>query len=56
MRLLGVFNIVAIVASVMVLVMAFILVPDKSWNSSTIISVIIFALAMGFVFYTPNNQ
>ncbi|ATB70784.1 hypothetical protein SJPD1_2695 [Sulfurospirillum diekertiae] len=54
MRLLGVFNIVAIVASIMVLVIAFILVPDKSWNLSTIISVIIFALALGFVFYTPN--
>lgn len=54
MRLLGIFNIVAIVASVMVLVIAFILVPDRLWNSSTIISATIFALAMGFVFYAPN--
>lgn len=54
MRSLGLFNIAAIVASIMVLAIAFILVPDKSWNSSAIISVIIFALAMGFVFYVPN--
>lgn len=54
MRSIGLFNLAALVASVMVLAIAAILVPDKSWSTAAIASVGIFALAVGFIFYVPS--
>lgn len=54
MRKLGFFNVSALIASVTVLSMAFILVPDKSWSPLVITSVALFALAVGFIFYVPT--
>lgn len=51
---MSLFNISAVVASIMVLLIAIILVPNQSWNATTITSVIVFAGAFGFVFYVPN--
>lgn len=48
------FNLTALVASVMVLIMATILVPEKSWSNAAITSIVIFALSIGFVFYVPS--
>lgn len=53
MRSMGLFNLAALVASVMVLAIAVVLVPDKSWSNAAITSVVIFALAVGFIFYAP---
>lgn len=54
MRSLGFFNLAALVASLMVLAIAGVLVPDKSWSDAAITSVVSFALAVGFVFYVPS--
>ena len=54
MRSIGMFNLVALVASTMVLAIAVVLVPDKIWNTAAIASVLVFALAVGFVFYAPS--
>ena len=54
MRSMGLFNLAALVASVMVLAIAAVLVPDKSWSNAAITAVVIFALAVGFVFYVPS--
>ncbi len=55
MRSIGYLNIAALVTSIMMLLIAFILVPEKSWNTATTISIIIFALTVGFIFYIPNT-
>jgi hypothetical protein len=54
MHLIKWFNFAAIVASLMVLAIAYILVPDKSWSTAAITSIIFFALATGFIFYVPS--
>ena len=54
MHLIRWFNFAAIVASLMVLAIAYILVPDKSWSAATITSILFFALATGFIFYVPS--
>lgn len=54
MRSVGLFNLSALIASVMVLAITYVLVPDKSWTNEAIASVIIFALAVGFIFYIPS--
>ncbi|MDD5385491.1 MAG: hypothetical protein PHG89_11530 [Gallionella sp.] len=54
MRSMGLFNIAALVASIMVLAIAAVLVPDKSWSNAAITSCVIFALSVGFVFYAPS--
>lgn len=54
MRSMGLFNSAALVASIMVLLIAVILVPNQSWSVATITSLVIFAFAAGFVFYVPN--
>lgn len=54
MRSIGLFNLAALIASVMVLAIAAVLVPDKSWSNAAITSVVIFALAVGVIFYVPS--
>lgn len=54
MRSMGFFNLAAFVASLMVLAIAAVLVPDKSWSDAAITSVVSFALAAGLVFYVPS--
>ena len=54
MRSMGFFNLAALVASLMVLAIAAVLVPDMSWSDAAITSVVSFALAVGFVFYAPS--
>lgn len=54
MRLIGWFNLAAVVAGLMVLVIAYYLVPDKSWTTAAITSIVLFALASGFIFYIPT--
>lgn len=54
MRSMGLFNLAALVASIMVLAIAAVLVPDKSWSNAAITSAVIFALAVGFIFYAPS--
>lgn len=54
MHLVRWFNLAAIVASLMVLIIAYILVPDKSWGAAVVISLVFFALASGFLLYIPS--
>ncbi|MBI5626712.1 MAG: hypothetical protein HY935_05875, partial [Nitrosomonadales bacterium] len=54
MRSMGMFNLAALVASAMVLTIAAVLVPDKSWSNVAITSVMFFALSVGFIFYVPS--
>lgn len=54
MRSMGMFNLAALVASAMVLAIAAVLMPDKSWSNAAITSVVIFALSVGFAFYAPS--
>jgi len=51
---MGMFNLAALVGSIMVLAIAAVLVPDKAWSTAAITSVAIFALAVGIVFYAPS--
>jgi len=51
---MGLFNLVAMIASLMVLAMFVVLSPDKSWGATLITSIVIFALSVGFVFYAPS--
>ena len=54
MRVLGLFNLSALVSSLMILAIAYVLVPDKVWTNEAIAALIIFALAVGFIFYIPS--
>jgi hypothetical protein len=54
MRTLGLFNIAALIASSMVLAIAFVLLPVQAWSPAMITSVIIFTLAVGLLFYAPS--
>ena len=54
MRSIGWINLAAIIISIMVLAIAAILVPDKSWNATSIFAILTFSLALGFVFYIPT--
>ncbi len=54
MRSMGMFNLAVLVASVMVLTIAAVLVPDKSWSNAAITSGVIFTLSVGFIFYAPS--
>lgn len=54
MRSMNLFNLAALVASVMVLAIAAVLIPDKLWSDATITSVVMFAFAVVFVFYAPS--
>lgn len=53
MRLIRWLNLSAVVACLMVLAIAFVLVPDKTWNAATTTSVTLFAFSVAFVFYLP---
>ena len=54
MRAIGTLGVAALVASAMILAMAFVLVPETSWTNTSIISLVFFALSVGFVFYVPS--
>lgn len=54
MRSMGLFNLAALVASLMLLAISAVLVPDKLWSTAAITSVVIFALSVGFIFYAPS--
>ena len=54
MRTYGLLNICALIVSGMVLAIAYILLPEKAWTNTTIAAVIIFALAVAFVFFSPS--
>lgn len=54
MRSIGWFNLSALVASLMVLAIAFVLVPDKTWSAAAITSVAFFAFSVAFIFYLPS--
>ena len=47
------FKLAALVVSLMVVGIAFVLVPEASWSDSAIASIVLFALSIGYVFYTP---
>lgn len=51
---IGPLNVAALIASVMVVAIALVLVPSKSWSSALIISLVLFALSVGFLFYAPS--
>ena len=53
MRLIGLFNLAALASSFIVFGIAYVLVPDKVWTNEAIAALVIFALAVGFIFYTP---
>jgi len=55
MRLLGLFNLAAVILSLLVFAMAYVLVPDKAWTNEAITALVIFALAVGFIFYIPRS-
>ncbi|MEQ1496982.1 MAG: hypothetical protein ABL912_14630 [Novosphingobium sp.] len=54
MPTLGLFNLAALVASLMVLAIAAVLIPDKSWSVTAITSAIVFSMTVGLVFYLPS--
>jgi len=54
MRLIGWFNLAAVVAGLMALAMAYYLVPDKAWSDAAITSIVVFSLSVGFIFYLPS--
>lgn len=54
MRAIGLFNLAALIASLMVLAIAAILVPDKSWSAAVISSAIVFSLTVGLAFYLSS--
>ncbi len=54
MRNFGLFNISALVASAMVVGIAFVLVPEQSWTTELLISVALFSVSVGFVMFAPN--
>lgn len=54
MRSIGWVSLSALVASLMVLALAFVLVPDKTWSAAVITSVAFFAFSVAFVFYLPS--
>lgn len=54
MRSIGWFNLSALVASLMVFAIAFVLVPDKTWSAAAITSVAFFAFSVAFIFYLPS--
>ena len=54
MKSISLLNIAAIIAAFTVLAIAFILVPDPLWSTTTIATAIGFASSLGYVFYTPS--
>ena len=54
MRNFGLFNISALVASAMVVGIAFVLVPEQSWTTELLISVALFSVSFGFVMFVPK--
>lgn len=54
MRAIGLINLAALFASIMVLAIAAVLIPEKSWSAVAITSAVIFALTVGLVFYIPT--
>ncbi len=54
MNTFGGFRVSAIVAAGTVAAIAFVLVPEQSWNIITIITVIAFSLSAGFIFFIPT--
>ena len=54
MRNFGLFNISALVASAMVVGIAFVLVPEQSWTTELLISVALFSVSVGFVMFAPK--
>lgn len=54
MRSIGWFNLSALVASLMVFAISFVIVPDNTWSATAITSVALFALSVAFVFYLPS--
>lgn len=54
MRTYGLFNICALIASGIVLAITYILVPEQSWTAGTTASVIVFSLAVAFLFFNPS--
>ena len=54
MKSISLLNIAASIATLTVLLIAFILVPEPLWSAITIATAIGFATAVGFVFYTPS--
>ena len=54
MRTYGLLNVCALIASGIVLAIAYVLLPEKAWTNTTIAAVIIFALSIAFVFFSPS--
>lgn len=54
MRNFGLFNLSALVASAMVVAIAFVLVPEQSWTTELLVSVVLFSVSVGFVFFAPT--
>ncbi|MCM1512212.1 MAG: hypothetical protein NC112_03755 [Oxalobacter formigenes] len=54
MRTFGIFNICALIASFIVVVISYILIPEQAWTTATIISIAVFVLAVSFLFLAPS--
>ena len=54
MRTYGLLNVCALIASGMALAIAYILIPEKAWTNTTIATVVVFAMAVAFVFFSPS--
>lgn len=54
MKSISLLNIAATIASLTVLAITFILVPEPLWTATTIATAIGFACSVGFLFYTPS--
>ena len=54
MPTLSLFDWAALIAGATVLGIALILVPEAAWTAPVIISIALFALAVGFIFYVPS--
>jgi hypothetical protein len=54
MRSFGLFNIAALILSLMIGAVAYVLVPNQSWTIEAVIALIFFALAVGVIFYSPS--
>lgn len=54
MRTFGIFNICALIASLIVVAISYILIPEQAWTIATIIAIAVFVLAVSFLFLAPS--
>lgn len=54
MRSMGLFGLSAFIASAVILVVAYVLIPEKAWTNEAIAAIVIFALTGALFFYVPS--